>query len=181
MRPPRCWNTRPFRRTSRLPGIPPPPPSGSGEIFGVEFGLWEMNAGIMTDVEAEELFVVLSGTATVQVHAANGFDAAVLKLEPGSVCRLSEGMRTTWILDEPPRKLYLTQAKPTTTLQTNRQVKHGKGRGKTPRPSPFPCGFPRPLYAVDRPPTLVASSPGEARRRGRTSSPERPENGGNHG
>nr|WP_245356925.1 cupin domain-containing protein [Paeniglutamicibacter kerguelensis] len=81
-----------------------------GEIFGVEFGLWEMSAGIMTDVEAEELFVVLSGSATVQVHAANGFDAAVLKLEPGTVCRLSEGMRTTWILDEPLRKLYLTQA-----------------------------------------------------------------------
>lgn len=81
-----------------------------GEIFGVEFGLWEMSAGIMTDVEAEELFVVLSGSATVQVHEANGFAAEVLRLEPGTVCRLSEGMRTTWILDAPLRKLYLTQA-----------------------------------------------------------------------
>lgn len=81
-----------------------------GEIFGLEFGLWEMSAGIMTDVEAEELFVVLSGSATVQIHEANGFAADVLKLEPGTVCRLSEGMRTTWILDAPLRKLYLAQA-----------------------------------------------------------------------
>ncbi|MGL3805586.1 cupin domain-containing protein [Paeniglutamicibacter sp. R2-26] len=81
-----------------------------GEVFGVEFGLWEMSAGIMTDVEAEELFVVLSGKATVQVHEANGYAAEVLQLEPGTVCRLGEGMRTTWILDEPLRKLYLTQS-----------------------------------------------------------------------
>lgn len=81
-----------------------------GEIFGVEFGLWEMSAGTMTDIEAEELFVVLSGSATVQVHAVNGFAAAELVLRPGTVCHLSEGMHTTWILDAPLRKLYLAHA-----------------------------------------------------------------------
>ncbi|PQZ94833.1 cupin [Arthrobacter sp. MYb227] len=81
-----------------------------GEIFGVEFGLWEMSAGTMTDVEAEELFVVLSGSATVQIHAENGFAAAELHLVPGTVCHLSEGMHTSWTLHEPLRKMYLVAA-----------------------------------------------------------------------
>lgn len=81
-----------------------------GEIFGVEFGLWEMSAGTMTDVESEELFVVLSGSATVQIHAKNGFEAAELRLVPGTVCHLSEGMHTSWTLHEPLRKMYLAQA-----------------------------------------------------------------------
>lgn len=80
-----------------------------GEIFGVEFGLWEMSEGAMSDVEVEELFVVLSGSATVQVHAKNGFEAAELRLVPGTVCHLSEGMHTSWTLHEPLRKMYLVR------------------------------------------------------------------------
>lgn len=80
-----------------------------GEIFGAEFGIWEMSAGTMTDVEAEELFVVLSGTATVLIHEANGFAASELRLKPGSICQLSEGMHTTWVLDAPLRKMYLAK------------------------------------------------------------------------
>ncbi|MFJ2353497.1 cupin domain-containing protein [Glutamicibacter sp. NPDC087673] len=78
-----------------------------GEIFGVEFGLWEMSEGTMSDVENEELFVVLSGSATVQVHAKNGFTAVELRLVPGTVCHLSEGMHTSWTLHEPLRKMYM--------------------------------------------------------------------------
>nr|WP_281070137.1 cupin domain-containing protein [Paeniglutamicibacter psychrophenolicus] len=69
--------------------------------------MWEMSAGAMNDVEAEELFVVLSGSATVQIHAKNGFDAAELRLLPGTVCHLSAGMHTSWTLHEPLRKMYL--------------------------------------------------------------------------
>ncbi len=91
-----------------LAGAPTTAATTLGHIFGVEYGLWEMSVGSMSDVEAEELFVVLSGSATVQIHAANGFQAAVLRLEPGTVCHLSEGMNTSWVVDEPLRKLYLT-------------------------------------------------------------------------
>jgi uncharacterized cupin superfamily protein len=93
-----------------MPGEPSTAAKRLGEIFGVEIGLWEMSQGAMSDVEAEELFVVLSGSATVQVHATNGFEAAELRLMPGTVCHLSEGMHTTWTLHEPLRKMYLVSA-----------------------------------------------------------------------
>lgn len=89
------------------------PSTGSqelGEIFGVSYGLWEMSTGTMQDIEVEELFVVLSGSATVQIHERNGFAATTLALEPGTVCQLSEGMHTTWVVDAPLRKMYLAKA-----------------------------------------------------------------------
>ncbi|MHA7268751.1 cupin domain-containing protein [Arthrobacter sp. HLT1-20] len=92
-----------------LAGAPTTAAESLGNIFGLEYGLWEMSAGAMSDVEAEELFVVLSGTATVQIHAGNGFQAAALRLEPGTVCHLSEGMSTSWVVHEPLRKLYLSR------------------------------------------------------------------------
>jgi len=80
-----------------------------GEVFGLEYGLWEMAGGSMSDVEAEELFVEISGSATVTIHAANGFDGAVLELVPGSVCQLREGMHTSWVVHERLRKVYLAR------------------------------------------------------------------------
>ncbi|MFJ2618658.1 cupin domain-containing protein [Glutamicibacter sp. NPDC087344] len=80
-----------------------------GEIFGTEFGLWEMSAGTMRDVEAEELFIVLSGSGKVTIHAVNGFEEEVVNLVPGSICHLREGMNTTWVLEEPLRKVYLAK------------------------------------------------------------------------
>ena len=37
-----------------------------GEFGGLEIGVWEMSPGVMTDIEADEVFVVLSGSATVE-------------------------------------------------------------------------------------------------------------------
>ncbi|GAA1415426.1 cupin [Glutamicibacter uratoxydans] len=80
-----------------------------GEIFDVEFGLWEMSEGSMRDVEAEELFIVLSGKASVRVEPVNGFEAEEISLVPGSICHLREGMHTTWVVDQPLRKVYLAK------------------------------------------------------------------------
>lgn len=80
-----------------------------GEIFGVEFGLWEMSNGAMSDVEAEELFIVLAGRATVRVQTVNGFTAEEFSLAPGSICHLQEGMHTIWNVTEPLRKVYLAK------------------------------------------------------------------------
>ncbi|MBS1697777.1 MAG: cupin domain-containing protein [Actinobacteria bacterium] len=69
-----------------------------------EIGLWEMTPGVATDTEADELFVVLSGRATIAFE-----DPALVDLEvgPGSVVRLAEGMRTTWTVTETLRKVYI--------------------------------------------------------------------------
>lgn len=75
-----------------------------GEFGGLEIGVWEMTPGLMTDVEADEVFVVLSGSATVQFDDAT----PALSIGPGDVVRLAEGTRTTWTVTETLRKVYLT-------------------------------------------------------------------------
>lgn len=92
-----------------LAGDPTTAAESLGEIFGAEFGLWKMSAGTMSDVEAEELFIVLSGTATVTIHPVNGFEEQTVNLVPGSICHLREGMNTTWVLEAPLRKMYLAK------------------------------------------------------------------------
>ena len=69
-----------------------------------EIGIWEMTPGTARDTEADELFVVLSGRATIAFEDAALPDLAV---GPGSVIRLAAGMRTTWTVTETLRKVYI--------------------------------------------------------------------------
>jgi uncharacterized cupin superfamily protein len=69
---------------------------------GREFGLWEMTPGTATDTEVDEVFVVLSGRATV-----TGIAPEPVELVPGSVVRLTAGMQSTWTVHETLRKVYL--------------------------------------------------------------------------
>lgn len=71
-------------------------------IGEIEIGVWEISDGVSTDTEVDEVFVVLSGTATVEFH-----DGEVLHLAPGSVVRLFSGDRTTWTVHEKLRKVYI--------------------------------------------------------------------------
>jgi uncharacterized protein len=75
-----------------------------GNFAGLEVGVWEMTPGVMRDVEADEVFVVISGSATVEF--ADG--TAPLTLGPGDVVRLAEGAATVWTVTETLRKVYLT-------------------------------------------------------------------------
>jgi uncharacterized protein len=75
-----------------------------GELAGREYGVWEMTPGVMSDVEEDELFVVLSGSGTVEL------DGAVTPLARGSVVRLTAGMQTVWVVTETLRKVYVTGA-----------------------------------------------------------------------
>ncbi len=68
----------------------------------VEVGLWEAGPGTDTDVEADEVFLVLSGAGTVRFE-----DGSEIDLRPGVLVRLHEGDRTTWVVTERLRKLYL--------------------------------------------------------------------------
>ncbi|WP_396657960.1 cupin domain-containing protein [Microbacterium oxydans] len=73
-------------------------------LGGIEIGVWEMTPGTATDTEADEVFVVLSGHATI-AFASSGLPD--LEVGPGSVVRLAEGMRTTWTVTETLRKIYV--------------------------------------------------------------------------
>ena len=67
-----------------------------------EVGLWEAGPGSDVDVEADELFLVLSGEGRVSFD-----DGSSLELRPGVLVRLHAGDRTTWEISQRLRKLYL--------------------------------------------------------------------------
>jgi uncharacterized protein len=71
------------------------------EQAGVERGVWEITPGVVTDVEANELFVVLSGRATIEIQ-----DGPTLEVGPGDVAVLPEGAVTRWTVHETLRKIY---------------------------------------------------------------------------
>ena len=73
------------------------------ELAGAEIGVWEMTEGVVTDVEADEVFVVVSGRGTVELA-----DGRVIELAAGAVVHLAAGERTTWTVHESLRKVYVT-------------------------------------------------------------------------
>lgn len=74
-----------------------------GDFADLEVGVWEMSPGVMTDVEAEELFVVVSGSATVEF--ADG--SPTITIGAGDVVRLAAGAETVWTVTDALRKVYL--------------------------------------------------------------------------
>lgn len=86
-----------------LAGAPTAAVTSLADVGGAEVGVWEMTPGTVTDVEADEVFVVLSGRAVLAVD-----DAEPLDLAPGCVVRLHAGERTTWTVTETLRKVYVT-------------------------------------------------------------------------
>lgn len=64
-------------------------------------GIWQITPGVVTDTEADELFVVVSGSATVAVEGG-----PTLEVGPGDMAVLREGDRTTWTVHETLRKAY---------------------------------------------------------------------------
>lgn len=67
-------------------------------------GVWEMTPGAMRDVEIDEVFVVVSGSATVEFTQPK---LPSIELAPGAIVRLESGMRTVWTVRETLRKVYL--------------------------------------------------------------------------
>lgn len=76
-----------------------------GTIAGAEYGLWEMSDGTMRDIEADEVFLVISGTGRI---AFDEISQPTIELKPGVLVRLKDGMATTWYVDEAPlRRLFI--------------------------------------------------------------------------
>ncbi|MEE6165240.1 cupin domain-containing protein [Mycolicibacterium sp. 120322] len=72
-------------------------------LSDVTIGVWEHTPGVSRDVESDEVFVVLSGDATVSFDDGS----PTIDLHPGSVVRLHAGQRTTWTVRETLRKVYV--------------------------------------------------------------------------
>jgi uncharacterized cupin superfamily protein len=69
----------------------------------VERGVWQHTAGVSRDTESDELFVVLTGRATIEVE-----EGPTLEVGPGDVGLLHAGDRTTWTVHEDLRKIFQT-------------------------------------------------------------------------
>ncbi|MCH0565971.1 MULTISPECIES: cupin domain-containing protein [unclassified Streptomyces] len=65
-------------------------------------GIWQITPGVVTDTEADEVFVVVSGSATVEVEGG-----PTLHVGPGDMAVLRAGDRTTWTVHETLRKAYV--------------------------------------------------------------------------
>lgn len=89
--PEKAVSGRPRAGVAQLPGV-----------GGLAAGVWEHTAGVSTDVEVDELFVVLSGRATVEVEGG-----PALELGPGDLCVLEAGARTRWTVHEDLRKVFV--------------------------------------------------------------------------
>ncbi len=72
---------------------------------GIEVGVWAHTAGVSTDVETDEVFVVLAGRATVECA-----DGTVLEVGPGDVGVLPPGIATRWTVHEDLRKVYVIRS-----------------------------------------------------------------------
>ncbi|SDO08224.1 hypothetical protein SAMN05660199_01291 [Klenkia soli] len=69
---------------------------------GTAVGVWELTTGTVTDVEVDEVFVVLAGAGSVTFA-----DGSAVLLAPGVVVRLRAGDATTWVVTETVRKVYV--------------------------------------------------------------------------
>jgi uncharacterized cupin superfamily protein len=86
-----------------LSGQPRVGTASLGGLGDCDIGVWEMAAGVSTDVEVHEFFIVLAGRATVTFD--DGTPA--LELQAGSVGHLAAGTATTWTVTETLRKIYV--------------------------------------------------------------------------
>lgn len=93
----------------RLAPVPPTQvltgaPRTGWTMLDESLGIWEMTRGSVRDVEEDEVFVVLTGSATVVFVEP---PLPTVELRPGSVVRLHAGMRTEWTVHERLRKVFV--------------------------------------------------------------------------
>lgn len=74
-----------------------------GTIGKCEAGIWELRDGAVFDTEIDELFVVISGGATIELLDEH----RTVDVKTGDVMRLTAGTRTRWIVQDHIRKVYL--------------------------------------------------------------------------
>ena len=73
-----------------------------GQTDRLKAGVWVHPVGVSTDVEVDEVFVVLEGRGRVLLK-----DGRVLELFPGVVGTLIAGEETTWEITERLKKIWI--------------------------------------------------------------------------
>jgi uncharacterized protein len=96
----------PVPAEQRVAGTPSTGTLELGSFGDAEIGVWEMTAGAMSDVEDDEVFVVVAGRATLQLEPGTA-DAETVELSPGTLVRLAAGTNTLWTVTETLRKVYI--------------------------------------------------------------------------
>ena len=84
-----------------------------GRVGGAELGIWELRDGTVTDTEIDEIFVVLSGGASIELLEVPGApeeSGRVVEVSAGDVMRLVAGTRTRWTVADHIRKVYVAEA-----------------------------------------------------------------------
>jgi len=79
------------------------------DFAGMSMGIWEHTEGVSTDTEVDEVFIVISGGATIEFL---NDDTPPLEVKPGDIVRLAAGAKTRWIVRDHLRKVYLIPTKP---------------------------------------------------------------------
>lgn len=74
-----------------------------GRIGGCETGIWELRDGAVLDTEVDEVFIVISGGATIKLLD----EGRSVDVKTGDVMRLTAGTKTRWIVKDHIRKVYL--------------------------------------------------------------------------
>lgn len=78
-----------------------------GSIGTAELGVWELRDGQVTDTEAEEIFIVVSGGADITF--LDGPQAGeTVTVSAGDAMRLVAGTKTRWSVPDHIRKVYVT-------------------------------------------------------------------------
>lgn len=77
-----------------------------GTIGGADAGIWELRAGVVTDTEVDELFIVLSGEATIEI-LSGAEEGREITVRTGDAMRLVGGTRTRWTVRDHIRKIYI--------------------------------------------------------------------------
>ena len=97
---PLSWEPLPAEQV--VSGAPLVGSAAIAAVPGLEVGVWSHTVGTSTDVEADEVFVVLAGRATIEFA-----DGTVLAVGPGDVGVLPPGAETRWTVHEELRKVYV--------------------------------------------------------------------------
>jgi uncharacterized cupin superfamily protein len=96
---------KPVPSAQLFAGTPETGGSELGKFGGTSYGVWEMTPGAMSDIEVDELFIVIAGKATVLFLDTD----ETVSLTAGSTMRLRAGDRTIWTVTETLRKIYFTE------------------------------------------------------------------------
>lgn len=74
-----------------------------GSVGDSVAGIWELREGAVLDTETDEVFVVISGSATIKLIE----EGRTVEVKTGDVMRLTAGTKTRWIVKDHIRKVFL--------------------------------------------------------------------------